>query len=787
MLANYTAQQKSSKGKQRQQVSDVYATYTPGTRDGYVTATVQGDGIHTLDVSEIHPVAAHTFGPSTLFAGPSVARCTDGTCSTYAVVAASSDVTSEDAGRTIWKWDDDLSGSLPDSSSSSTKQSVTVPHIVSCIRVTDECPSTLLAWSPSGHLTLLGNDLKIRTTRDPPSQRRVLVQSFLVPSKPCAFVPSQVRHENDAIAICLEGDDRTTRARVLAVRDVGEVADVADLEISVPPENIASCTLSPTGFLTVLLRDGIWQAYQLSCSSNTFLTSLETIKLRSVSFVASSKAASDTKSPSSHEVALLALGSSHVLLAATAHPSRDLVLHIWDLAFSVLLATQTITLPSALAEEKRISIALAPAGAGQCVLVLSPAGVSGSARSNARSTVYVVPYSCPPASTIAHAMGRAEASKTWLAQHGGAAHGQAHEPKRAKLLKTIEGALASNRPQAADEAFAKWFDAEGLKGTCVTEKVRDEKSAKNEKIGEEAERNDALGHAFVRDLLDRVLRPAVAGTVPYSPEIVRQLIKAGVVSAGMIDGSALLTALRRRNDWGSIQLVLSDGRVRDIPEVELADGLAHVVARASTPGDANAMQVDVPSTSDAPALPVFLALCVAYPASPSALRVALRRSLADAGAVLAILDVLQGWLARWAGMRGAGLATAGSKAKRKQRTRLAGDMPELPEILRFLTALLDATYVPVLLQHAPAGRALRRLLAHVTPEVDFLEDVVQLRGPLEPFVRAQTEKEQKQTDKEQGKDRVAKEPQGDWRQRRRAAHEAASAGVGLYRLEELTL
>ena len=32
-----------------------------------------------------------------------------------------------------------------------------------------------------------------------------------------------------------------------------------------------------------------------------------------------------------------------------------------------------------------------------------------------------------------------------------------------------------------------------------------------------------------------------------------------------------------------------------------------------------------------------------------------------------------------------------------------------------------------------------------------------------------------------------KESQGDWRQRRRAAHEAASAGVGLYRLEELTL
>ena len=50
VLAAYASQQKPSKGKQRQALPHVYATYTPGPRDGYVTATVQGDGIHTLDV-----------------------------------------------------------------------------------------------------------------------------------------------------------------------------------------------------------------------------------------------------------------------------------------------------------------------------------------------------------------------------------------------------------------------------------------------------------------------------------------------------------------------------------------------------------------------------------------------------------------------------------------------------------------------------------------------------------------------------------------------------------------
>ncbi|KAL1757337.1 hypothetical protein FB107DRAFT_209680 [Schizophyllum commune] len=767
VLAAYASQQKPSKGKQRQALPHVYATYTPGPRDGYVTATVQGDGIHTLDVSEIHPVTSHTFGPSTLFAGPSVARCAEGTCSTYAVVAASSDISADEGGRTIWKWDDDLSGSIPDASSSSTKLSATVPHLVSTLHLIEECPSTLFAWSPSGHLSLLDNELKMRTTRNPPSQKRTLVQASLFPAKSCVFVPSQIRHENDAIAMCLEGDGAATRARILAVRNDGDIADVADLEVPVAPADIASCSIGPTGFLTILARDGTWNAYQISCSPETTLRSLDTLKLRTLSFIG----ATTSKSSPDREVSLVALSSSHVLLAATSQSSRDVVLHIWDLSFSVLLASQTISLPSALADDKKINVSLSPAGASQAILVLSPSAAS----TTSRSTVYVVPYTCPPTSTIAHAMGRAEASRAWLASPDATSAGApTQDAKRTKLLKTIESSLAGNRPQAADEAFKKWYEAE-----------------------KDGDLPPALGHAFVRDVLNRVLRPESQGNVPYSPEIVKRLIEAGAVSAGMVEGSALLTALRKRNDWTSIQLALDNARVRDIPETELIEALAHVIALKPALTDANAMQVDTPTPTapDTLTLPAFLALCVAYPSSQSALRVAIRRALADASAVLATLDVLQTWLARHAGMRSAGLAPAPSKAKRKQKsksvlafatsTSTSTPLPDLPSLLRFLTALLDATYVPVLLQHAPAGKALRKLAAQVAPEIEFLDEVGALRGPLEPFVRAQEAKEREKERLVKGKGQ--KEPQGDWRQRRRAAHEAASAGVGLYRLEELTL
>jgi len=66
------------------------------------------------------------------------------------------------------------------------------------------------------------------------------------------------------------------------------------------------------------------------------------------------------------------------------------------------------------------------------------------------------------------------------------------------------------------------------------------------------------------------------------------------------------------------------------------------------------------------------------------------------------------------------------------------------------------------------------------------EQLEPLRGPLEAFARAQ-EKAVKDA-AAHGKDGKKKEgPVGDWRQRRKLAHEQAEMEVGLYRLEEFVL
>jgi hypothetical protein len=98
--------------------------------------------------------------------------------------------------------------------------------------------------------------------------------------------------------------------------------------------------------------------------------------------------------------------------------------------------------------------------------------------------------------------------------------------------------------------------------------------------------------------------------------------------------------------------------------------------------------------------------------------------------------------------------------------------------LAFLRAILDATFV-TLLQHTQFHPLLRRLSAHLESEIRIIDELQSLHGPLELFAKTQ----QKTTTEKQ-------QPAGpleDWRRRRKLAHEQASIGVGLYRVEELVI
>lgn len=89
--------------------------------------------------------------------------------------------------------------------------------------------------------------------------------------------------------------------------------------------------------------------------------------------------------------------------------------------------------------------------------------------------------------------------------------------------------------------------------------------------------------------------------------------------------------------------------VIDIPEDDLAI-LLRIAAGASrmkekqTATKKSAMDVDDETGSAIPALSAVLPLCVTYPSSTAALRLAFRQRLNDAGALMAVLQLLLEWL-----------------------------------------------------------------------------------------------------------------------------------------------
>lgn len=71
--------------------------------------------------------------------------------------------------------------------------------------------------------------------------------------------------------------------------------------------------------------------------------------------------------------------------------------------------------------------------------------------------------------------------------------------------------------------------------------------------------------------------------------------------------------------------------------------------------------------------------------------------------------------------------------------------------------------------------------AHFESELASIDSIEPLRGPLEPFAKAQVRAIKAAS--EGGR----REPLVDWRRRKRQAQEQTGLAVGLYRLEELVL
>jgi hypothetical protein len=204
--------------------------------------------------------------------------------------------------------------------------------------------------------------------------------------------------------------------------------------------------------------DGQWRSFEFHSTSPESLL-LQPIpspmKLSGLSFIEKSPGAT-----ASHHnemaVSTLSLGSSFALLCGGLAQSQDLVVLLWDLRYSVVLASHRFPIPTNLTASKAgISLELMPASNTQVLLSLSsrPQGKT----SKLRSAVYVVPVTVPATSTIATAMGRASSSAKWLVAPNGGPLSVSFSSDRRGLLNKLRSTIKQNDPEAADSAFFDWL------------------------------------------------------------------------------------------------------------------------------------------------------------------------------------------------------------------------------------------------------------------------------------------------------------------------------------------
>ncbi|KAG5648709.1 hypothetical protein DXG03_000056 [Asterophora parasitica] len=721
VLSTYgTSQQLPKTGTESKQnwgLASVFATHekASGSSDGYAIVTAQADGIHALDISTLHPVISYTLGPSTSFSCPAVMRNKQqGNESICTTYAAIS-----------------------------TSADITE----------EERGRTIWMWK---------ENLSSRLVEDRATQKKKSVV---------------VQHEISGLFACDE-----IPKRLLAQSPEGEIT-VLDADLNVkstwPTAREAQKLLRTFVYSRASSRDGSWHCCRLESqdSISLELTAISApFRLSGLSFISNPQR--------SEEISLISLNSSHVLLSAvTVSHNPEIVLLLWDLQYSVLLASQALPVPTTLVQAKDVTInlTLVASSSSQVLLLLSPHTSNATRKvqpSSSRSSVLVVPMTCPAVSTIVNAMGQASAGAKWIHQaESSSCSAPTHDTARTKVLATLRAAMDKNLPHAANVAFFEWEKRE-TKAAAKPSAETGELSGKDT-----ATPNAALSYAFVKDLLTTVLQPLKPANTPYSSEIVRYLLNRQLVSGSMLDGG-IVAALRAKNDWQSIALALTN--VIDLSEAEIVESIQLVVARHRAQiQDDDAMEVD--STSDLPSLPSFLALCISYNTTPPALRSALRVYFKEAEDILAVLKVLEIWLKQWTKRDVKLLPSKKDLSKNehgvpvlKEKEEVHGDLPALPKVLAFLQTLLDASFL-TLLQHPPAHTALRSIHAQIEPEIVNIDDLEPLRGPLEIFVKAHSK-----TVKETGQDR-RKRPLVDWRQRRKQAHEQAGLSIGLYQLEELVL
>ncbi|KAF8559460.1 hypothetical protein OG21DRAFT_737554 [Imleria badia] len=715
----------------------IYTTHNPKF-PGYATVTAQADGIHVWDLQNLHPVASYSVDKLVKFAVPafSLYVTEDGNRSviSYTLLKHSPGIPKVHLERIIWVIRQNISGSTV-VASEKTAVTVDVPPVRICGTGHDTVP--LLFVSKNGSLFLANAQVDIKNQLDWPGEREHL-ETIVFPRKSCSFIQDDTDSCSSVTVTCCQA---STSLHVRLALLGEDITPVGTCEIPIASSTsdtdpiISDVTCSPSGVLSFIDSRGIWATYQLmSLNSSLVSTPIsENLHLRRFTML-------KNKNPSTRDcMSVVSLGTSLVFLAASVEGTAEISLQIWDLSYGVLLAAQSMPVPSAIPSPH---LSLTVGDEGQVLLTVSPSSMHEKYISPKRSSVHIVPVHARLKSNIAAALGKTALTSEWLISKTSQ---EEEDGESAKIISDVRAFLGKKNAQKAEQAFLKWVDSHSSKEA-------------------------ALGYEFVKKIFNIILAPAGPPTkYPYTPRITRCLLENAVVSTVMLNGR-LITMLRQRGDWENVMFALTT--VADVSEDELMASAKVLIDRQRK--SENTMDVDA-SEGYAPPLWSYIFACVSYPFSAAQMRLAIRKYLPDAQDLVMILGILETWIQ--GGTETEVEALLKSVATNMKIPSSEADSPPYPKVITFFHTLLDASFV-ALLQYQPSHDLLRRILSYIEPEITFIDSLEPLRGALEPFMKAQVLKEKTGT---------SKESPAELRKRQKQLDERASLSVGLYRLEELVI
>ncbi|KAF8759526.1 MoeA C-terminal region (domain IV) [Rhizoctonia solani] len=601
-----------------------------------------------------------------------------------------------------------------------------------------------------GGVSLVSSNLQTTTYQTSQRPTGSVLESWVYSTAECGWVSSVL---GVAVVLMLIKDDEKVWLSAVAVtsEDTFNNAGLVELE-GVIASGIVGVACSGAGFLSVLQATGVCETFEIS--SHRFQAYIaryaftQSIKLQGLITTTKDTSSSLPSAP----LSIHSLKDSIVIVAGISVSSpAKLVLLMWEAQYSILLAERVIALPSPFPLLRTASVTL------------------------------------PRTSNIANALGAARSSSEWVIPST-----MLQDDTRTALVNRIKQEVQAGRTAQADAAFFRWVENEA------------ELSTEGDRAGTLASATKAAAKipfpsTFATALIDAAFSPETEKEKDkekdgpmFASGIVSALIWRGAAGQGMLRRpGGLYGALRQNREWPIMLSALQ--HVPDIPEDEIVatirDLLIPFHPEESSP----------PRLMNTPPLQNALAHVLAYPTSPTPLRLALRTHLRDGEDLVHVLKVLDGWLKRgldfdvweleglqpegWAGSKN-GKSVGVSAGTGKKKVKGAGMIPALEHIINFTQALLD-THLITLLQHRPSHALLRSLSATLSPLPAHNDTLSTLTAPLAQFAAEDALERKSELDSSKGAQTW--QTKEEWRKRRKARLAAEAVAIGDYRFEELVL